>query len=147
MATDDLKISFLTTAATMRALAGGCQHQVTYAGTDTHIGESEVRLPAFSPTATRSQRASMRGAADGAAFGCPPQSPDYRKYARHLMVPERFSSLQSRPEWKPSARGSWLASAPISRLLSTSAMRADRSKLPVCRRSSIAEVIAFCVRT
>ncbi len=69
MATDDPENQFLkSTAATMRALAGGCQHQVTYAGTDTHIGESDVRLPAFSPTATPAQRASMRGAADGAAL-------------------------------------------------------------------------------
>ena len=40
MATDDPDQQFLkSNAATMRALAGGCQHQVTYAGTDTHIGE------------------------------------------------------------------------------------------------------------
>jgi len=69
MSTDDPDQQFLkSTAATMRALAGGCQHQVTYAGTDTHIGESDVRLPALPPTATSAQRASMRGAADGAAL-------------------------------------------------------------------------------
>ena len=69
MATEDPDQQFLkSTAATMRALAGGCQHQVTYAGTDTHIGESDVRLPSFPPTATPAQRASMRGAADGAAL-------------------------------------------------------------------------------
>ncbi len=69
MATDNPDQQFLkSTAATMRALAGGCQHQVTYAGTDTHIGENDVRLPAFPPTATPEQRASLRGAADGAAL-------------------------------------------------------------------------------
>ena len=69
MTTDDPENQFLkSTAATMRALAGGCQHQVTYAGTDTHIGESDVRVPAFSPTASTAQWASMRGAADGAAL-------------------------------------------------------------------------------
>ena len=69
MANEDPDQQFLkSTAATMRALAGGCQHQVTYAGTDTHIGESDVRLPSFPPTATPAQRASMRGAADGAAL-------------------------------------------------------------------------------
>ncbi len=57
-----------STAATMRALAGGRQHQVTYAGTDTHIGESDVRLPAFPETSTPAQRAILRGAADGAAL-------------------------------------------------------------------------------
>ena len=69
MSSDDPDQQFLkSTAATMRALAGGCQHQVTFAGTDTHIGASDVRLPAFPPTATQAQRASLRGAADGAAL-------------------------------------------------------------------------------
>ena len=69
MSSNDPDQQFLkSTAATMRALAGGCQHQVTYAGTDTHIGASDVRLPAFPPTATQAQRASLRGAADGAAL-------------------------------------------------------------------------------
>jgi hypothetical protein len=39
-------------AAAMRALAGGKDHQVTYAGTDLHIGKADVRLPALPPTAT-----------------------------------------------------------------------------------------------
>ena len=39
-------------AAAMRALAGGKEHQVTYAGTDTHVGKDDVRLPALPPTAT-----------------------------------------------------------------------------------------------
>ena len=33
-------------AAAMRALAGGKEHQVTYAGNDTHVGNEDVRLPA-----------------------------------------------------------------------------------------------------
>ena len=36
-------------AAAMRALAGGKEHQVTYAGTDTHVGKDDVRLPALPP--------------------------------------------------------------------------------------------------
>lgn len=55
-------------AAAMRALAGGKEHQVTYAGTDTHVGNDDVRLPALPPTATAAQQASLRGAADGAAL-------------------------------------------------------------------------------
>nr|AAV31668.1 cobalamin biosynthesis protein, putative [uncultured alpha proteobacterium EBAC2C11] len=55
-------------AAAMRALAGGKEHQVTYAGTDTHVGNEDVRLPALPPTATAAQKASLRGAADGAAL-------------------------------------------------------------------------------
>ncbi|MDA7648479.1 cobaltochelatase subunit CobT, partial [Alphaproteobacteria bacterium] len=55
-------------AAAMRALAGGKEHQVTYAGTDTHVGKDDVRLPALPPTATAAQKASLRGAADGAAL-------------------------------------------------------------------------------
>ena len=66
---DDNEQQFLkSTAAAMRALAGGREHQVSYAGTDTHVGESDVRLPALPPTATAAQRASLRGAADGAAL-------------------------------------------------------------------------------
>ena len=55
-------------AAAMRALAGGKEHQVTYAGTDTHVGHDDVRLPALPATATTAQKASLRGAADGAAL-------------------------------------------------------------------------------
>jgi len=55
-------------AAAMRALAGGKNHQVTYAGTDTHVGANDVRLPALPPTATAAQLDSLRGAADGAAL-------------------------------------------------------------------------------
>lgn len=69
MAADDREQQFLkSNAAAMRALAGGRDHQVTYAGSDTHVGESEVRLPALPPTATAAQKASLRGAADSAAL-------------------------------------------------------------------------------
>jgi cobaltochelatase CobT len=50
MANDDANHLFLkSTAATMRALAGGVEHQVSYAGTDTHVGKEDVRLPALPP--------------------------------------------------------------------------------------------------
>lgn len=69
MADDNSDQKFLkSTAAAMRALAGGGEHQVTYAGTNSHIGENDVRLPALPPTATAAQRASLRGAADSAAM-------------------------------------------------------------------------------
>ena len=69
MANDDANHLFLkSTAATMRALAGGVEHQVSYAGTDTHVGKADVRLPALPPRASAQQRASLRGAADGAAL-------------------------------------------------------------------------------
>jgi cobaltochelatase CobT len=55
-------------AAAVRALAGSKDHQVTYAGTDTHVGTNDVRLPALPPTATATQRNCLRGAADGAAL-------------------------------------------------------------------------------
>ena len=34
-------------AAALRALAGGVDRQVRYAGQDTHIGKTEIRLPAL----------------------------------------------------------------------------------------------------
>ena len=69
MSSFDKDAQFLkSNAAAMRALAGGKEHQVTYAGTDTHVGNDDVRLPALPPTATVAQKASLRGAADGAAL-------------------------------------------------------------------------------
>ena len=65
----DKESQFLkSNAAAMRALAGGKDHQVTYAGTDTHVGDNDVRLPALPPTATATQRNCLRGATDGAAL-------------------------------------------------------------------------------
>ena len=70
MSSFDKDAQFLkSNAAAMRALAGGKEHQVTYAGTDTHVGKDDVRLPALPPTATAAQKASLRGAADGARGG------------------------------------------------------------------------------
>ena len=57
-----------STAAALRAVGGGVDHQVRFAGTDSHIGKTEVRLPALPPRATAQQRASLRGAADSAAL-------------------------------------------------------------------------------
>ena len=52
MANGDSNQQFLkSTAAAMRAI-GGVEHQVTYAGTDTHVGKADVRLPALPPRAT-----------------------------------------------------------------------------------------------
>ena len=69
MASSDSNQQFLkSTAAAMRAIGGGVEHQVTYAGTDTHVGKADVRLPALPPRATAQQRASLRGAADSAAL-------------------------------------------------------------------------------
>jgi cobaltochelatase CobT len=54
MADFDKDSQFLkSNAAAMRALAGGKDHQVTYAGTDTHVGNTDVRLPALPPTGDR----------------------------------------------------------------------------------------------
>ena len=69
MSSFDKDAQFLkSNAAAMRALAGGKDHRVTYTGTDTHVGNDDVRLPALQPTATAAQKASLRGAADGAAL-------------------------------------------------------------------------------
>ena len=73
-------------AAAMRALAGGKDHQVTYAGTDTHVGNNEVRLPALPPTATVAQRDSLRGAADGAALWLAHHNPE--THQKHCPAPE-----------------------------------------------------------
>jgi len=60
MSSFDKDAQFLkSNAAAMRALAGGKEHQVTYAGTDTHVGKDDVRLPALPPTATAAQKASL----------------------------------------------------------------------------------------
>ena len=77
---DDNEQQFLkSTAAAMRALAGGLEHQVSYAGSDTHVGQTDVRLPALPPTATAAQRASLRGAADGAALWLAHHNPQTHK--------------------------------------------------------------------
>jgi cobaltochelatase CobT len=78
-------------AAAMRALAGGKDHQVTYAGTDTHVGKADVRLPALPPTATAAQKASLRGAADGAALWLAHHNPITHK--KHCPTPDGAKAI------------------------------------------------------
>ncbi|MEL0166377.1 MAG: cobaltochelatase subunit CobT, partial [Alphaproteobacteria bacterium] len=78
-------------AAAMRALAGGKDHQVTYAGTDSHIGKADVRLPALPPTATAAQKASLRGAADGAALWLAHHNPITHK--KHCPTPDGAKAI------------------------------------------------------
>jgi cobaltochelatase CobT len=78
-------------AAAMRALAGGKNHQVTYAGTDSHIGKADVRLPALPPTATAAQKASLRGAADGAALWLAHHNPITHK--KHCPAPDGAKAI------------------------------------------------------
>ena len=78
-------------AAAMRALAGGKDHQVTYAGTDTHVGNNDVRLPALPPTATAAQRDSLRGAADGAALWLAHHNP--KTHQKHCPAPEGAKAI------------------------------------------------------
>ena len=85
-------------AAAMRALAGGKDHQVTYAGTDTHVGNNDVRLPALPPTATAAQRDSLRGAADGAALWLAHHNPKpIRNIVQHRKGPRQFSKPPNVP--------------------------------------------------
>ena len=78
-------------AAAMRALAGGKDHQVTYAGTDTHVGNNDVRLPALPPTATAAQRDCLRGAADGAALWLAHHNP--KTHQKHCPAPEGAKAI------------------------------------------------------
>lgn len=55
-------------AAALRALAGGMDRQVRYAGQDTHIGKTEIRLPAIPRETGQKNRADSRGAADSAGL-------------------------------------------------------------------------------
>jgi cobaltochelatase CobT len=78
-------------AAAMRALAGGKDHQVTFAGTDSYIGKTDVRLPALPPTATAAQKASLRGAADGAALWLAHHNPITHK--KHCPAPDGAKAI------------------------------------------------------
>ena len=62
--TDFLKAN----AAALRALAGGVDRQVRYAGQDTHIGKTEIRLPALPRETGQKMRSDSRGAADSAGL-------------------------------------------------------------------------------
>ena len=55
-------------AASMRALAGGQQVNVRYAGHDTHVGKTEVRLPALAREGLSSSMDKLRGASDSAGL-------------------------------------------------------------------------------
>ena len=55
-------------AASMRALAGGKQVQVRYAGHDTHVGEQEVRLPSLAREGLSQSMSKLRGASDSAGL-------------------------------------------------------------------------------
>ena len=55
-------------AAALRALAGGVDRQVRYAGQDTHIGKTEIRLPALPRETVQKTRSDSRGAADSAGL-------------------------------------------------------------------------------
>ena len=55
-------------AASLRALAGGVEAPVRYAGTDTHIGKTEIRLPALPREHSTAAKADSRGAADSAGL-------------------------------------------------------------------------------
>ena len=92
MANFDENSQFLkSNAAAMRALAGGKDHQVTYAGSETHVGNTDVRLPALPPTATKAQRASVRGAADGAALWLAHHNP--KTHQKHCPEPEGAKAI------------------------------------------------------
>ncbi len=55
-------------AASLRALAGGVETQVRYAGTDTHIGKTEIRLPALPREQSNAAKSDSRGASDAAGL-------------------------------------------------------------------------------
>ena len=80
-----------STAAAMRALAGGKDHRVTYAGTETHVGNNDVRLPALPPTATASQIDCLRGAADSAALWLAHHNP--KTHQKHCPTPEGAKAI------------------------------------------------------
>ena len=55
-------------AAALRALAGGVDRPVRYAGQETHIGKTEIRLPALPRETEQKMRSDSRGAADSAGL-------------------------------------------------------------------------------
>ena len=55
-------------AATLRALAGGTQHEVRYVGQDSSITSDGVRLPAPPKERTSNSESEMRGASDAAGL-------------------------------------------------------------------------------
>ena len=69
MSNDNASSDFLkANAASLRALAGGIDAQVRYAGQDTHIGKTEIRLPALPREQTGQTKSDSRGASDAAGL-------------------------------------------------------------------------------
>ena len=69
MSDQDKQAEFLkANAASMRALSGGKQVQVRYAGHDTHVGKTEVRLPALAREGLSQSMEKLRGASDSAGL-------------------------------------------------------------------------------
>lgn len=69
MSDQDKQSEFLkANAASMRALSGGKQVQVRYAGHDTHVGKTEVRLPALAREGLSQSMEKLRGASDSAGL-------------------------------------------------------------------------------
>ncbi|MGC6516599.1 MAG: cobaltochelatase subunit CobT [Candidatus Puniceispirillaceae bacterium] len=69
MSNQDKQSEFLkANAASMRALSGGRQVQVRYAGHDTHVGKTEVRLPALAREGLTQSMEKLRGASDAAGL-------------------------------------------------------------------------------
>ena len=69
MSDGDNQTEFLkANAASMRALAGGQQVNVRYAGHDTHVGKTEVRLPALAREGLSQSMEKLRGASDSAGL-------------------------------------------------------------------------------
>ncbi len=69
MSDQDKQSEFLkANAASMRALSGGKQVQVRYAGHDTHVGKTEVRLPALAREGLTKSMEKLRGASDSAGL-------------------------------------------------------------------------------
>ena len=69
MSDQDKQSEFLkANAASMRALSGGKQVQVRYAGHDTHVGKTEVRLPALAREGPTKSMEKLRGASDSAGL-------------------------------------------------------------------------------
>ena len=90
---DDQSDFLKANAAAMRALAGGVDRQVRYAGQDTHIGKTEIRLPAVPRERSRAARSDSRGAADSAGL--------WLAYHNEKLI---TSSVQRRRRQKPSLK-------------------------------------------
>ena len=68
MSKSEDEIFLKATAATLRAIAGGTQHEVRYIGQDSLITSDGVRLPAPPTELTTDSENQMRGASDAAGL-------------------------------------------------------------------------------